>query len=386
MAFTEKYVSSSASGSGTGGVGDPYTFSQMTTLIASATSQAGIRYNIKADGTYTRSTGDGMEGGSGGTSTAPCVMRGYKTTIGDGYLGRDSVGALITTNMPLITYNPNPGWFKPPQYTVVESLHLQGYVDGDLMTLSTSNAVIGCRVNFNGSNAIGTAARFGGDNAVAFESDFLITVTGSTGNVVNNTAGGLRLDSCRIISTATGAGGFHCDISPNVYGCLFKGSGGPYGIMGDNSNRQPAIRNCTIAGWVDGIKLTTATSYASWFSGNMITDCSGYAINVPAAWCGIIGPNRVRDCTSGSLPATTSEWTGAGRIIALVTTDTGGPETDYTDASTNDYSLISASPGKEVNIPKFADMGAYQRKESGALLMGNRHPLIPQIIRPAPSD
>jgi hypothetical protein len=388
MAFAERYVSSLAGGSGNGlSEGTAYTFSQMTTLLGGATSQAGVRFNIKADGTYTRTTGDGMDSGSGGTSTAPAVMRGYKTVIGDGYLGRTGGnGDLITTNMPLINYNPNPGWFKPPNCTIVESLHIQGFVDGDLMTIANSSAVIGCRVNFNGSNTLGTAARFGGDNALAFESDFLITVTGSTGNVVNTTIGGIRLDSCRIISTATGAGGFRGDITAIVYGCLIKGAGGPQGVLGDSANRQPTIRNNTIAGWVDGIKLTasTATNYLSSISGNMITDCTGYAINVPAGWCGIIGPNRVRDCTLGILPATTSEWTNGGRIIAVVTTDTGGPETDYVSAAANNYNLISGSPGKAVNRPIYADMGAYNAQDTGGGGTAVFNPLLTTIIEAAP--
>jgi hypothetical protein len=81
MAFTERYVSSLAGGSGNGtSEASPYTFAQMLALIGSATSQASVRFNIKADGNYARSGGDAFDSGSGGAITGPCVMRGYKTT------------------------------------------------------------------------------------------------------------------------------------------------------------------------------------------------------------------------------------------------------------------------------------------------------------------
>ena len=111
MALTEKYVSSLAGGSGDGNsAGSAYTFGQMVSEVVSL-SGAGKRYNIKADGTYVRTSGDNMDV-SPASSANPTVLRGYKTTPGDGYLGRsNSNGALITTNMPLITYAVNVGAF-----------------------------------------------------------------------------------------------------------------------------------------------------------------------------------------------------------------------------------------------------------------------------------
>ena len=77
--------------------GEPvYTWGQMVTEINTGVG-AGIRYNVKADGTYTRSAFDSMWSAVGGTVTSPLCIRGYKTVIGDGYLGRDATGALITS-------------------------------------------------------------------------------------------------------------------------------------------------------------------------------------------------------------------------------------------------------------------------------------------------
>src|SRR5260370_814616 len=99
MALIEKYVSALAGGSGNGlSEGTAYTLTQMVTEI-NAASGVGVRYNIKADGTYSRTSDDNV-GGAAGTMASPIVLRGYKTVIGDGYLGRNAAGALITTNMP----------------------------------------------------------------------------------------------------------------------------------------------------------------------------------------------------------------------------------------------------------------------------------------------
>lgn len=389
MAITEKYVSSLAGGSGNGNTeGTAYSFSQMLSLISAGATSIGFRYNIKADGTYSRSGGDDFAGSAGnGSATSPLVIRGYKTTIGDGYLGRDSGGNLITTNMPLVNYNPGGnGWFKPPQFSVVESLHLQGYADGEFVTINNNAAIVGCRVLFNGSNGGGGCARLGGDNVVSFENDFIMTGSGSTFFITNNTAGGLRMDSCRLITSHPACSGHRADQKSFFYGCLFKGAGGPYGMYTDQTNRGNSIRNCTITGWVDGIRVTGPLTEPTWFAGNMITDCSGYAVNLASlSWMGILGPNRVRDCALGILPASVPDWSQAGRIIPLVTTDTGGPESDYVNAATNDYSLVSTSPARNVNLPPWSDMGAYDMKDptgggGGTALF---HPLKPFIIHGA---
>jgi hypothetical protein len=94
MAFTEKYVSSLAGGSGNGlTAGAPFTWQQMITEIQSVTGTGGrgFRYNIKADGTYNRGAAQDDCNSCSGTNASPIYMRGYLTTIGDGYLGRTSL-------------------------------------------------------------------------------------------------------------------------------------------------------------------------------------------------------------------------------------------------------------------------------------------------------
>ena len=54
--------------------------------------------------------------------------------------------------------------------------------------------------------------------------------------------------------------------------------------------------------------------------------------------------NRYRDIT------TLRTNVGDGLQVGLVETDTGGAETDYTDAGSDDFSLISSAPGEDAGI------------------------------------
>ena len=100
MAYTERYVTSAASGGGDGSSGSPWTLAEAFTNAA-----AGDRVNIQSDGAYTTTSANRTT--SAGTITAPIVWRGYNSTIGDlDTVGRDTPANgsdLITTNMPAIS-------------------------------------------------------------------------------------------------------------------------------------------------------------------------------------------------------------------------------------------------------------------------------------------
>lgn len=75
MAYTERYVTSAASGGGNGTSGSPWTLSEAVTNAAS-----GDRINIQSDGAYSisnRILNDATN------QTSPICYRGYNSTIGD---------------------------------------------------------------------------------------------------------------------------------------------------------------------------------------------------------------------------------------------------------------------------------------------------------------
>lgn len=97
MAWTERYVDASASGSGGGASpADPWTLSQ-----AAANNVSGMRVNVKA-GTYSLTAQ--LTNSASGTASAPIWWRGYKTSAGD--LDLKSIGTLTDgTDIPRIVNN-----------------------------------------------------------------------------------------------------------------------------------------------------------------------------------------------------------------------------------------------------------------------------------------
>ena len=167
--------------------------------------------------------------------------------------------------------------------------------------------------------------------------------------------------------------------------CLIKGAGGSRGI--EVTDNIPTIFNCTITGWQDGLYLSSTQDRMPMIWGNMVTDNSGYAVNGTSNGMAYIGPNRVRDNTSGTIVAgiNSSNWLAIGRFWPLTTTDTGGPESDYVNAAGGDYNLVGTSPALDTSYPKFADFGAYhaQTTVTGGGGSAVFHPLKTFIIRPA---
>lgn len=83
MALTEKYSSAAGAGAHDGTTeGNAFSWVEMIADI-NAGNGAGIRYNHK--GNVTRAASDTIS--AGGTVGSPCIIRGYTTTIGDGYRG-----------------------------------------------------------------------------------------------------------------------------------------------------------------------------------------------------------------------------------------------------------------------------------------------------------
>jgi hypothetical protein len=142
-------------------------------------TQAGVRFNVAASGgaIARAATADTLTGG--GTVTSPVVIRGYSgTTPGDGNQGRtNGSGALVTTNMPSLTYTTAA--LTTGAWTILESMNVTGAPSGPLVTEGADGSVKGCVVNNSSTNAAAIGLTTGGLRATVFDND--ITLSGGAG-------------------------------------------------------------------------------------------------------------------------------------------------------------------------------------------------------------
>lgn len=363
MALVERYVSTTGAGAHDG-TSEANAFSWTEMVTDSATSAAGTRYNIKNDATYSRTTASDSLGG--GTSTSPKIYRGYSSAIGDGYQGRtNGNGPLITTNMPVITYTT--GRITTIGLNmIIESLNVTSQVTGSSGTINPQSGVqlLRCKVDNTGTVSTALGIITSGNNQV-IECD--ITQSGASGGVAVSMGGGI-IEHCRIKSTSShgvlcaGAAAFFVNKN-TIYEC------GADGVNVNNVSSIPYIMGNTIVGNTgDGVDIVGAHTSPGLVEGNMITDNGGWGVNLNSSNSLIsLGYNRTRDNTSGKYSNST-DW-AAATSWGDVTTDTGGQSTDYVSASTDNYALISESPGTSAAFP-YESMGAYQRSQTSSVSFG----------------
>lgn len=362
MALVERYVSTTGGGAHDGTTeADAFTWDEMVTDI-NAGGKAGNRYNVKANATYSRTTTiDSLT--SGGTSTSPVIIRGYLSTIGDGHLGRtNDNGDLITTNTPLVSYTTG-AWAIGSAFIVVESFRISGNRNGSIFSLSAADTVAHwCTISNAAAGSNGTCSTVSNRVAV-IDCDYILSNGGNAGLAAISVSSTARLIGCRIKSTAIGisSSGIGLVVSSNtIYDCTTTG----IALTGVNAYTIISCNTITACGG-DGIDVVTGTTITHIIANNIITDNGGYGVDFNnAAVASVLTNNRYRDNTSGSINLGT-DWVTATNYDA-VTTDTGGPETDYVDAASDDYNLIATSPAVNAGLPFSASIGALQRDQSGS--------------------
>ncbi len=354
MGLTDRYVTNTGT--------DTYANSTniatpMSLTTAFANAVAGDRINIKA-GTYSRGANDAPT--NAGTATSPIVFRGYSSSIGDGYLGRtNGNGALITTNMPLISYASTFRQSGSGVFTLWESLNFLGLTSNPIFTVGSDALVKSCVGENQSTNA--AAIGFGCvGNARCCIVDCDCTLSGASGGgyAVGGTAT-IRIIGCRVKG---GPGiGISCATTSAIIGNVIFAQTG-IGITCTNINSSGVMYGNTIVGGTgDAINILTGTTGLQCIVNNLLTDNTGAAINmVSTANAAFTGYNRTRDNAGGAL-ANGGDWNTA-TTYAHVTTDTGGPETDYVASGSNDYRLIAPSPAAGAGFLPYADIGALQRQ------------------------
>lgn len=342
MAITEKYVNNAGAGAHDGSNdANAFSWAEMITDI-NAGSKAGNRYNVKQDGTYSRTTtADTLS--AGGSATSPVIIRGYKTAIGDCYLGRSSVkgGSLDTTNMPVITYTTVG--LTLGTWTILEGFNIASAKTGATITPNNDNIIRGCKV-VNSSTASGIFGFTAGQRTIIQNNDIEMTGAsgGATGAAVSAGAASMRVAFNRIKGGP--ALGISLGSTAVVYGNVIFG-GARDGIAMNSTAGSPAIiRNLIYGHTGDGIDIITGTTGLQCIIENMITDNGGYGIDgVSAANAIMVAFNRYRDNALGSTNLGT-DWLAATGWGNVDSGSTGTIATDYTAAGSSDFSLVYNGP------------------------------------------
>jgi hypothetical protein len=358
MAITERYVTSGAGGGGSGTSGSPWTFAEAITNAV-----AGDRINVQSDAAYSI----GATTFGAGVFNSPIIWRGYDSTIGDcDNLGRNSDGTLNTTGMPQITVT---GAWVPAAYVTLQSLNITAALGSAIINSTGVDfvTVISCRIENTESNAAARAILVD-DQCAVISSD--LVCSGATSSYAYSSDALVRLIGCRFeIASSTNC--VEINGNPTIIGCVFikNGSLGGSAILIDSAinGAPPLIAACTFYNFTDAIK-STAVHTASFLVlvNNHCTDCGQYVNNTTNITCYNIR-SRTRDNTSP--PATVELITVAG-----ITTDTGGASTDYANAGTGDFHLITAAPGYNAGWDG-CDIGGLQTDPpsgggGGAIILG----------------
>lgn len=294
-----------------------------------------------------------------GTNALPIKVKGYATTRGDGYQGRAAnFGALVTTNMPTLAYNSTFRYNGTGGNIIFESLNLTGTVSGAVFACGSSSIIRACRFINVSTNAAAVSASTGTNGGVVvIDCDIELTgASGGTAALVTDGAGN-RVLANRIKGGP--AAGINWRNTVVIAGNLIFGSAGNHTATDSTSGPGTIIWNTFVGGGADAVQIQTASLTLHTVAFNMITDNTGYALDMTDdSNQALFAYNRTRDNTAG-------QTTGAATYVTAtnwgnVTTDTGGASTDYTDAGTSNYTLITASPAAEAALQPPSSMGAIQ--------------------------
>ncbi len=130
---------------------NPATPASWATMLT--TAAAGDRVNIKNDGSYNFTTTTQSFTNSG-TATSPIWLRGYSSTVTDGYQGRTGTnGALVTTNMPQILYTTGRLNNLSPTFFIYDSLNITSAASTGSIIMGPDSVMRACKVSNSGTNA-----------------------------------------------------------------------------------------------------------------------------------------------------------------------------------------------------------------------------------------
>ncbi len=354
MALLNKFVSATGiSGLDGNSYATAYTFGEMVGQMNSGLA-SGRLYNVFADGVYTRPATDTIA--TGGVIAAPVFIRGCRVVTGDGYLGRDTNGVLLTGNMPTINYAASARMNITAGWVFLESINVSGSTSSPLIAIGTDSAISRSRaVNSNVGGSAG-ALSAAGSRGVIFDNDAIMLGNGGLYAIsVGSTAA--RAISNRATVMTTGTQSVIVAISSSVVAKNIVIGGGGKGIVCNNVSASATILDNTIINCSDAISVITGATSLAVIVNNLSTDNSGYGIQSSGApvWG---ATTRLRDNLSGAFINSSEILSNSkyGNVLG----DFGGPETDYIDFANRNLKLQTTSPAAGSGIPYPASIGAYQ--------------------------
>lgn len=371
MALTERYVSVAGAGAHDG----TSEANAWTLAEALAAAVAGQRVNVKK-GNYTLAAN---WTGPAGTVANPVVWRGYNTTIGDlsdvATIQNPNTLALTTTNFPVI--DGAASWsITPGNYTLLEAIKTThaAFVGSAVNLSGTCVHARLCSFNVTGNGSGGRTALAGNGNSMMF-CEILQTNTGA------NLTGSLFISAAAVVygclvkaalttanSAAIVVGGSnvtisHCIAYSASTNAIYCSTTNPVMFVCDSTLYAPSGVCVALA----NVASTTAISIVNC----MMTDSSYAYRNLnsgtsdrPVLRVG----NRTRD--NANADAGEANWP----VLGAITTDTGGPTSDFVDlAGQTDFRLVSSSPAAGASLVRWGEPGALPRRhqKTVANLRGN---------------
>lgn len=349
MALTERFVTPTGAGLHDG-TSEANAFTLAEAVTDHNTPRVGYRYNFKKSTGY--SSGASITLTGDGSTTSPNVWRGYDVTPGDATLGRASGGALDESKMPTIAFSATMRLIASGgTHLIIEAMKITSAVANAAVTIGADSQIFNCVVEntSNSASAIGISGGSATSNIIGNDVTLANGVAGSAGisatgsviaNRVKNAGGtGILIDG---------------SLRPCVKNTLFESG---IGIATNTTNVTSYILGNTIANCSgDGIDIVTSTTVMVTIVGNHITGCGGYGIDFNTSTCSkVLINNRFRDNTSGNINGD-GDWGLGTNQLNITSDDTDA--LDFTDQSTDDYSLKTGAAGAREGLSYLSNIGA----------------------------
>ena len=359
MPWTEKFVTATASGGGSGNSeGDAYTLTEMMTGNHAA---GNFRYNIKA-GTYNVTTVLNHTI-TGNAPTTPWSVRGYTSTPGD-LEGIDHRTLTPGTDMPQLVISGGGNLLFDEDHGFMSHIAVDNTVVAQMNFSMEDMTVTNCKFEFTGGSYTGNCIT-GGQNTNWIDCSF------------------------RLAGTTTSDAMILAGLLTSFIGCDFTQENGDTDTRGIENCFEGLVMNCTFNGIGDAIyghpkniincSFHDTKNRAIFYNNNttynnyhkVIANC--IFSNLPTAIAQTsavsgLGCQTILNCLFHSVTTETDSMPDTILNLGSQTTSTD----PFTDRTSGDFSLSSSSPALASNFTstQFSflenlDIGAIQSAGSG---------------------